>query len=167
MSIVFNCTQCGRKIEAADSAGGKWGKCPSCRARIYVPDAEPGNEFKLAPIDESEEQKRKQLMAETYEINQAILEEKDVPEGQAEASEPPVRISEKDLSKNIILCLRLMADGNMAQAEQLARGIAAHRRQAIKIIDRIALSEMPDPELGDVPGHVLSGLIRSLRAKIG
>ncbi|MHC4658446.1 MAG: hypothetical protein ACYS83_04615 [Planctomycetota bacterium] len=30
MPITFHCEHCGKKIEAQDSAGGKWGKCPAC-----------------------------------------------------------------------------------------------------------------------------------------
>ncbi|MCX5636391.1 MAG: hypothetical protein NTX52_01690, partial [Planctomycetota bacterium] len=62
MAIIFHCNHCGKKIEAADSAGGKWGKCPACHSKLYVPRPEPDEELKLAPIDETEEEKRKRLM---------------------------------------------------------------------------------------------------------
>ena len=35
------------------------------------------------------------------------------------------------------------------------------------IIDRIALSEIPEQELADIPPQVLAGTIRTLREKIG
>ena len=38
--------------------------------------------------------------------------------------------------------------------------------EAVDILDTIAVSEMPEPELADVPPQVLSGLIRNLRARI-
>ena len=38
--------------------------------------------------------------------------------------------------------------------------------KAREILDRIATSEMPEPELADVPQQVLSGLVRGLRARI-
>ena len=51
MAITFHCEHCGKKIEAPNSAGGKWGKCPACHNKLYVPDLYPDEELKLAPID--------------------------------------------------------------------------------------------------------------------
>lgn len=166
MAITFHCDHCGKKIEAQDSAGGKWGKCPSCHNKLYVPRPGSDEELKLAPIDESEEQKTKRLMAETYQLTQDILQERDVPEGMAGPAEPISEIGKKELTKNIILYLRQMADGDLDQARRIANSITPYRQQAMKIIDRIAVSEMPEPELADVPPQVLSGLIRKLRTQI-
>ena len=167
MAIAFHCEHCGKKIEAADSAGGKWGKCPACHNKLYVPDLNAGEELKLAPVDETEEQRRNRLLAETNRLTQDILLERDIPEGSLDASGPVSEISEKELTKNIIMYLRLMADGELDEAQRLIGLIAPHRRQAAGIIDRIALSEMPEPELADIPQQVLAGLIRTLRAKTG
>jgi hypothetical protein len=60
-----------------------------------------------------------------------------------------------------------MADGELDDAQRTADLIAPHRRKAIEILDKIALSEIPEPELADVPQHVLAGFIRNLRGKIG
>jgi hypothetical protein len=59
-----------------------------------------------------------------------------------------------------------MADGELDEAIGTADRIAPYSRQAIKILDTIAVSEMPEPELADVPPQVLSGLIRNLRTRI-
>ena len=57
MSIKFHCEHCGKRIDAPDTAGGKWGKCPSCHNKVYVPQPEDGDEpLTLAPVDETEEQ---------------------------------------------------------------------------------------------------------------
>jgi hypothetical protein len=167
MAITFHCENCGRKIEAADSAAGKWGKCPSCRNRLYVPDLKAdAEELRLAPIDESEEAKRKRLLAESYELTQQILQETDVPEVQAETSAPARQLSDRQLRDMIVGYLRQMADGEVAGTEEAARQIAACGQQSTGIIDRMAISEIPEPELQDVPAQVLSGLIRTLRNKI-
>jgi hypothetical protein len=184
MAIIFHCDHCGKKIEAADTAGGKWGKCPACHNKIYVPGLDSDEELKLAPVDETEEEKTKRLMAETYRLTQDILQERQIPEGPNEATGPaeagdpyeasgPVRsvgpisqMSENELTDNIIMCLRLMADGELDEARTIIDLIAPHRLQAAPIIDRIALSEIPEPELVDIPQQVLSGLIRTLRVKI-
>ncbi len=166
MAITFHCDHCGKKIEAADSAGGKWGKCPACHNRVYVPDLANGEELKLAPIDETDEERKRRLMAETYKLTQDILQEREVPDGSIDTGEPITQMSEKELTKNIILYLRLMADGELDEAERLASSIASQGRRALPIIDRIALSEIPEPELADIAPQVLAGLIRTLRSKI-
>lgn len=166
MAIVFHCKYCGKKIEASQKVAGKWGKCPSCHNKVYVPNLNAGGEeLKLAPVDEAAKEEQKKLMAETYRLSLDILHEREVPE---EQSEPAAKkeISEKELTKNIIVYLRQMADGELSIAEETVKTISLYSRQAITIIDQIALSEIPEPELEDIPSQVLAGLIRSLRGKI-
>ena len=165
MAITFHCDHCGKKVGAQDSAAGKWVKCPACRNRIYVPNLSGDEELKLAPIDESDEEKKQRLMEETHRLTQDILQEREIPEtvgldGYA------AEINEKELTKRIITYLRLMADGELDDAQKTADLIAPYRRQAAKILDQIAVSQIPEPELADVPPHVLSGLIRNLRTRI-
>ena len=168
MAIQFHCEHCGKKIVANDTAGGKWGKCPACHNKIYVPspEPEPDEELKLTPIDESDEEKQKRLMAETYQLRQAILSEKDEQNAPDNASSPGYQIGGKELTKNIIVYLRQIANGDLAEAEQTAEAIIPWRDKAAEILDKISLSEMPEPELADIPQQVLSGLIRELRTKI-
>ncbi|MCH7556141.1 MAG: hypothetical protein IIB56_01650 [Planctomycetes bacterium] len=169
MAIILHCEYCGKKIEAAESAGGKWGKCPACHNRLYVPSSDSGEELKLAPIDVTDEEREKQLMAETHKLTQDILHEREVPEGTPETigpigtAGPVLEMSERELTKYIITYLRLMADSELYEAHRIAGLIAPHSVQAVKILDKIALSEMPEPELADIPQHVLSGSIRTLR----
>jgi len=167
MSITFHCEHCGKKIEAPDSAGGKWGKCPTCHNRLYVPNLGSDEELKLAPINESGEAKQKQLMAESYKLTQDILLERETPNGLAGTATPASGIGDKELTKNIITYLRQTADGKLEQAEGIADLVVSCGDRALKILDRIALSEMPEPELADIPQQVLSGLIRNLRTRIG
>lgn len=169
MSIEFNCEYCGKKIRAADSAGGKWGKCPSCHNKLYipVPVLEEDEELKLAPIDESDIAKQKQLTAETYKLTQELLSEKEIPDEPARPDTTSISdINDGQLTTNIIIYLRQMADGNLDEAEEVAKSIVPRGRRAIKILDEISLSEIPEPELADIPQHVLSGLLRTLRSKI-
>ena len=167
MAITFHCEHCGKKIEAADSAGGKRGKCPACHNKLYVPHLDSDEELKLAPIDETDLEREKQLMAETFRLTQDILQEREIPNEPTESAGAVYDMSEKELTKNIIVYLRQMAIGDLAQADGTAALIAPSKAQAMEIIDKIALSEIPEPELADIPQHVLSGLIRTLRAKIG
>jgi hypothetical protein len=166
MAITFHCEHCSKKIEAPDSAGGKWGKCPACHNKVYVPSSDSGEELKLTPIDATDLAEQSRLLAETRRIEQEILSEEEIPEDSAEISAPVYDVSDKELTKNIILYLRLMADGDLDQAERTADSIVPCGNRVLKILDGIALSEIPEPELADIPQQVLSGLIRTLRTKI-
>ena len=166
MAIIFHCEYCGKKMEAPDSAGGKWGKCPACHNKLYVPGPGSDEELELAPIDESDEAKQRQLMDETYKLTQDILQEREIPEGPPIVGTPASEISDEELTKNVIMYLRQMADGALDSAQTTADSIAPYGLQALKILDRIAVSEMPEPELADIPQQVLSGLIRNLRTRI-
>jgi len=167
MAITFHCEHCGKKIEAPDSAGSKWGKCPACHNKVYVPSSDTGEEIKLAPIDTAELAEQRRLMAETRRIEQEILSEKDeVLDDSAERAVPVYDISDNELTKNIIIYLRLMADGDLEQSERVASSIIHCGKRALKILDGIALSEIPEPELADIPPQILAGLVRTLRTKI-
>ncbi|GAF74161.1 unnamed protein product, partial [marine sediment metagenome] len=170
---------CGKKIEAPDGAGGKWGKCPACHNKLYVPDSSSDEELKLAPVDESDEAKQKRLMDETYKLSQDILLEKEIPAESVESVEPvesdesaeamvlPFKISDGQLKKNIVNYLRQMAQGQLEEAEEAEGLITPYGQRAVEILDRIALAEIPEPEIADIPPQILSGLIRELRGKIG
>ncbi len=165
MPIQFHCEHCGKKIEAPDNVGGKWGKCPRCHNRVYVPQpATADDELKLAPIDQSEDERQRQLMAETFEITQNILEEKTVPETSMSGQNSDM--SEEQLTEIVIRYLRQMYDGDLEDAQRTSELIVAQRRKIRGIVDQIATSDPPDPELMDIPQQVLSGLIRNLRLQI-
>jgi hypothetical protein len=167
MSITFHCEHCGKKIEAQDSAGGKWGKCPACRNKVYVPDLSVDEDLKLAPVDETEEERKKRLMAEAYEVTQDILREREVPDGAAEPVMPMPQMSSEELEKYTIAYLRQIADGKLDEAEQTAKLIIPFGSRTLEVLDRIAVSDMPEPELAHIPQQVLSGLIRNLREQVG
>ncbi|MBA7645956.1 hypothetical protein ES703_53716 [subsurface metagenome] len=173
MTVTFHCEYCGKKNRAPDGAGGKWGKCPACHNKLYVPNFSAGEELKLSPIDESDEAKQKELMDETYKLSEDILLEKEVPAESDESAEStevmvlPLEISDEQLKKNIVNYLRQMAQGQPEEAEKAKGLIAPCGQRAVGILDRIALAEIPEPGLADIPPQVLSGLIRELRGKIG
>ncbi len=166
MAIVFHCEYCGKKIEAADTAGGKWGKCPSCHNKLYVPSMDTGEELKLAPIDETDVEREHRLMAETHKLTQDILKEREIPDGPAPPAGAVYQMGDRELTQNIITYLRQMLNGELDEAERTAALIAPFDHRAVAIIDRIALSEIPEPELADIPSQVLAGSIRTLREKI-
>lgn len=166
MAIVFHCQFCGKEIRAADEAGGKWGKCPSCHNKLYVPSQVSGDDLKVAPLDTDLMESEKQLMAETYKLTRDILQEREVKEGPPELSGAIYEMSDRELKDNIILYLRQMASDELDEAEATAALISPFAAQALKIIDKIALSEIPEPELADIPPQMLSGSIRVLRKRL-
>ncbi len=135
--------------------------------RVLTPIKEE-EELKLAPLDQDDIQRKKELMAETYRLTQDILEEQEVPENSAE-SVPAGAMYEMDddeLKKYVIQFLRQMAAGELDDAERTSAIIAPFGKRVEDIVDRIALSEIPEPQLANISPHILSGFIRSLRSKI-
>lgn len=172
MSIVFHCSYCNKKIIAKDEAGGKWGKCPSCHNKIYVPAlnaADEEEELKFAPIDEQDQKRKEKLLQETYQLSQEILKERAEPDENApkhSSPRPESAIEPDELKNTIIMCLRKMADGQLAECDSLASSIASMGSKARDELDLIALSDIPDEELADISPGALAGLIRALRGKI-
>jgi len=172
MAIIFHCDYCEKKIEAADSAGGKWGKCPACHNKLYVPAPESDDELTLAPMDLTAEEKEKQLMDETNRLTLDILKQREKPEGAAEQNEPAeaagsgFEMSQVELKQYIIKYLRLMADSELYEAQKIAALITPKGPRAVKILDKMAGSDMHEPDLAGVSQLVLSGLIKSLKDEI-
>ena len=172
MSITFKCEHCGRKIEAPDAAGGKWGKCPGCKNKVYVPSkaAEDDGELRLAPLDADDEKKKRELLAETIRLRQEILKETEAPEEgvqpkREQNEQKPGVLSDAELEIGIISYLRQMADGELEEAERTAKSLIPSGNRTVKILERIALSEIPEPEIADIPQNVLAGLIKGLRGR--
>ena len=169
MAIAFKCTSCDKMIEAPDSLAGRRIKCPKCKQAVRVPDQKAPEEETLtvAPLDEEEERRRKRLISDALRLDQIIAEETpDAPE-ETPFHSPSVPVDEAALHEKIVQYLRYMADGRLEQASRLCPGIVSHGASAVAMIDAIALREIPEEALADVPPQVLSGLIRGLRAEFG
>jgi hypothetical protein len=175
MSITFHCDFCNKKIEANENAAGKWGRCPSCHNKIYVPNLNIEDDLKLAPVDEEAEKRKKKLMDETFQLEQTILSERAKPAetNNNETPPPPATaarvenvVDEDALYDTIVKYLRQMADGELDEANSTLISIHSAPEVSLKLLDRIALADIPEAELSDIPPHILSGLIRRLRSQI-
>ncbi len=164
MPITFHCESCKKKINAPDTAGGKWGKCPYCNHKCYIPS--PPNpddeELKLAPIDEAEEERYNRMMRETQNITKNLLHLTQEP---ADSADKGV-IEEKELTKRIINYLKLMAGGSLDEAHNLAEKISPYRSQAKPILEKMLKSKYL-PGLEDVPKKVLEHYIKDMYVKMG
>ncbi len=164
MSISFNCVRCKKKVKAPDSAGGQYGTCPHCGYKCFIPlphdDSEP--ELKLAAIDEEEERRYSRIMRETHHLSQNILHETAGDEAD-DADEP---MSERELIKNIVMYLRMIADGELNQAERLAVKIRGNGSAARGILKRMTRTERPEPELEGIPPRILLRLMKDLSSSL-
>lgn len=168
MSIELHCESCKKKIKAPDNAGGKWGNCPHCKHKCYIPlpkNEDEEFELKLAPIDESDETQYGQLMKETHDLTQNILQERELADDPGDKHAENV-VSEKELIKQIIIYLRMMADGELDHAEQIAVRLMKSKGQAVEILKKMARAERPEPELQNIPGKILLGLMKGLHKKL-
>jgi hypothetical protein len=164
MSISFHCESCKKKIKAPDASGGKWGNCPFCNHRCYIPrpPSPDDEELKLSPVDESDETRYGRMMREARALTQNILQEKELPDKpSAEA-----KLSEDEVLKQIIVYLRYMADGDLGMASGSMMKITANKQSAIAVLKDMAGAEKPEPELADIPPKVLDGLIKNLYSKL-
>ncbi len=163
MPITFHCECCKKKVTAKDSSGGKWGKCPYCNHKCYIPSIRPpdAEELKLAPIDEEEEKKYNNMMREARGLKDALLLQKREPEPEDNT------IDDRKLTTLVIMYLRQMADGQTEDAQQTADKIVPFKDQTKAILERILTSERPEPELTDVPNKSLVGFARNILTRIG
>ena len=72
-------------------------------------------------------------------------------------------LSDAEIELGVIAYLRQMADGDLEDAERTAKTLIPSGKKTLKILERIALSEIPGPEIADIPRNVLAGLIKGLR----
>jgi len=168
MPITFHCESCKKRIKAPDSTGGKWGSCPHCKHRCYVPLPPDENEEKLtlAPIDENEESKYYEMKRKTFNLTKNILSETEVPKEDKDARSGANEYNERELIKNIIFYLRQMADGELDQAQTTAEKIKPFKKQAQDLLKRMTRTERPEPELADISPTLLKGLIKNLSSQL-
>ncbi len=164
MSISFHCESCKKRIKAPDESGGKWGNCPFCNHRCYIPrpPSPDDEELKLAPVDAGEEDQYGRMIRETQTLTQNILQEKELTdEPSADAD-----LSEDEVLKQIIVHLRYVADGDLGMASGPIAKITANKESALALLKKMSKAERPEPELMDIGPKVLEGLIKNLYSKL-
>ncbi|MDH4203246.1 MAG: hypothetical protein OEV87_10175 [Phycisphaerae bacterium] len=168
MSISLHCESCKKKIKAPDAAGGKWGHCPHCKHRNYIPLPKPDDEpeLRLVPLDESEETQMERLMRETKNLTKEILTQSSLPDEDSDSASGSRTASEKEIIKQCILYLRQMADGELGAAEYTFSLLKKNKKPALRIMASMARAEQPEPELADLPFGILQGLIRDVSNKL-
>jgi len=165
MPITLHCESCKKKIVAPDDAGGKWGKCPFCNHRCYIPLPPSDNEeeLTLSPVDGSEEEKYNRMMRETQNISRTLLHQTEEPPEGADAGPT----DDKELAARIIGYLKLMSEGSLDDAHNLAEKISPYKKSAKDILNNFLKAKTPIPGLQAVPKKVLEHYIKDMITKMG
>lgn len=165
MPITFHCESCKKKINAPDTAGGKWGKCPYCSHKCYIPSppSPDDEELTLSPLDETEEERYKREMKETQDMTFSLLHQTKEPDENPASAET----DDKELAQRIVSYLKLMAGGSLDEAHNLAEKISPFKKQAKPILDKILKSKHPLPGLESIPKKVLERFILDMIQKMG
>jgi hypothetical protein len=164
MPITFHCESCKKKITAPDTAGGKWGKCPYCSHKCYIPSPPSADdeELTLSPIDETEEERYKREMLETQKMTMSVLHQTKEPDEAPQKTE----VDDKELAIRIVSYLKLMSEGSLDEAGKLAEKIAPYKKSAKPILEKILKAKSPLPQLQTIPKKVLEHYINDMIAKM-
>ena len=100
-------------------------------------------------------------MKETCNITESLLHETKEPVD----TDTPKNANEKDLAVQIIKYLRLMADGSLDEARNLAEKITVDKASARTILENLLKQKKPVPQLQDIPQKVLEGFIKNMLTK--
>ncbi|MBL8878795.1 MAG: zinc ribbon domain-containing protein [Phycisphaerales bacterium] len=171
MPIEFHCEHCGKHVRAADEHAGKTAKCPSCHQPVYVPEPVSDEDvLRIAPLDPRDEQERSRLLRETADLTRKIRSDKETgaepgPAKRAAAASDDIPTRDVDVEPLIIEYVKLMAKGDLAAAEALARDIRKHWTAAEAVMQRLTIDEIGHPALSSIPRPVLVGFFKRLREK--
>lgn len=176
MSIELHCPQCEKLIRAPDNAGGKYGKCPYCETKVYIP-APPDDEGEIgiAPIDEEEERRERELIRESVRYAAAFDKESDKlpPEGAAprgggggtiRPEAPPGEVI--DIGDEVEAYVVAMRDSKLDDAERIVRKLKSAGARACDYVEGLMLDPAPPP-LGEVPKPLMMGFLKSLLGRLG
>ncbi len=169
MAIEFHCHHCGHLVRTANEHAGRRGKCPHCHNSVYIPT--PSEEIEplpLAPLNEADEREKKRLEEESRRLARALLEDKTElpPESasRAPAAQPlgDVRLP-GDMEVLVTEYVLAMAEGRLAEAEDLALEIRMDMKRAEEYIQRLSIDQIPPQRLAKIPRPVLLGFLKQLR----
>ncbi len=174
MSIDIHCPQCEKLIRAPDNAGGKYGKCPYCETKVYIPAlTDDDGEIGLAPIDEAEERREQELIRESVRYAAAFDKESDKlpPEGSASrggggrsVQEPPPG-EVIDIGELVEAYVVAMRDSKLNDAERVIKKLKSAGVRAADYVEGLMLDPAPPP-LGNVPKPLMMGFLKSLLGRL-
>lgn len=173
MSIELHCPTCSKLIRAPDTAGGKRGKCPYCKESIYIPlPPDEADEIGIAPIDENEVRREKEMRRESISYVAAVGHAKDAPtEGAVRKSRsnavPQAAPGEVvDIGKEVEVFLSAMRDSKLTEADQAVARLKQAGSRAKDHVEGSLLDEMP-PSVKGLPPALVKGFLKTLADRLG
>ena len=177
MSIELNCPNCEHTIRAPDDAGGKHGKCPYCQAKVYIPAPVTDDDIiPLAPIDETEEERERELRRESLRYAASFDKEGDTSapgesRGAAGARRgtpgtPPAPGEVVDIPSEVERYVVAMRDSKLDDAERVAAKLKRSGSRARDYVEGLLLDPTPPP-IGNLPRPLLQGFLKSLSSRLG
>jgi len=164
MAISFRCQHCVKKVEAPDSAGGKWGRCPYCKQANYIPMPVSDDELlELAP--DEDEQKGNQGAGTLTPEEQALIAEMGhtAPVTSSIPLEHRKDVKPSDIYHIVVNYCLAMADGKLEQAQMYADELENFHDVAIQAVDDFISGKAIEPALDKIPTKVLQGFLNQLR----
>lgn len=167
MSIKLRCTHCGKEIQAPEEAAGRWGKCPHCSHRVYIPlPPSDEGEISLVPLDEEDERRAERERSYYQEIEYRALS------GGVSAGEPSEESTAKGGAEphNLLDVLARyvdgMAQGRLADCDEIVAKLVGRQKEVAKAVKQLLAESSTRPQLRDTPPAVVKGYLKQLLAKL-
>ncbi len=161
MSIELHCPRCQQLVKAPDDAGGKRGRCPYCKSSVYIPLPPGEEEIRIAPIDQEDEQREKELRRESAAYVASIAH------GGTPKEEPPSTAEEPaDPDVEIESFIRAMHESRLDDAEAAVSRIRAGGKQARNHV-KTRVSKHDLPALEGIPEPLINAFVKDLLNRLG
>ena len=167
MTIRFHCEHCGKTVEAPDTAGGRRGKCPYCEGSNYIPGGGSAEILDLAPIDEQEEQRRRQEVHNLIEAERDLLSETSSGAAVPRLSERGAdEVQAEDLHHVVVNYCLDMAKGDLERAGTQVIQLRRFGPKSLQAVDDFISGRTLEPALDAVPAKVLQGFLKNLLGEL-
>jgi len=166
MPIELHCTQCNKLIRAPDNAGGRYGKCPHCQNKVYVPmPADQIEEIALAPIDEEDERRELEARREAARTASLLSHATEGPgggsAGRGSADNPAA-----DFSSEVVKYILAMRDSKLEDAQAVVDRMRKAGKPALDYVEKLAQRDGP-VKIENVPPPLAKGFINKLLSDLG
>lgn len=163
MSIELHCPQCQKSIKAPDSAGGKNGKCPYCKASVYIPNPHDDIEIlSITPIDEQEARHDAELRHESAQFAAAVGH---LADGGPKSDDEHPQAKFVEVETDVDIYIRSMHTSKLEDAQAAMARLKTGGKRSRKYINEL-LEEGADLPFANVPGPLALGFLRKLLKKI-
>lgn len=171
MGIEFHCNHCGKLIRAPRDAGGRRGKCPSCKSEVYVPMAEEDLEtLSIAPLDEEDEKRQHEMDVQARKAAAQLLREraptKESGKPSADTvmadSEPGQSAESIDITGLVIKFVTAMAASKLDVTENIVSKLKPRAIEAKNEVARLMMDDLPPAGLESLPPALYKGFLKAL-----